>query len=178
MGRFGNAVKAVKSGGSEGKYIKLEDGASVNFTTFDQPDPGMEVSYWKDGKKVDAGTPGAERNEKIVLGVYDVDAKRGRILRVGSGTFAKLGAKIDKGGEDRVYTVSREGVGMKTRYEVDRGDRLTDDQKTAIRAADTCDPLEEAGVVPLALAQPAAPEPAPKLAAPKPATQPDDDIPF
>jgi len=174
MGRFGSYVKTVKSGGSEGKYIKLEDGSSVNFTTFDQPEPGLEVSYWKDGKKVDAGTPGAERNEKIVLGVYDTDAKRGRILRVGSGTFAKLGAKIEKNGEDRVYTISRDGIGMKTRYEVDRGDRLTDEQKRAIREADTCDPTEEAGVVPLAGGSDAA-EPA--KTAPKSAA-PDDDIPF
>lgn len=159
MGRWGDAGKAAKASSGDGKYIKLEDGSSVNVTLWEQPDAGLEVTYWKDGKKADATTAGAERNEKIVLGVYDVDAGRCRILRLGTGTFAKLCAKIEKGGEDRVYTIARDGQGLKTKYDVDRGDRLTDEQRAAIRAAEQCDPLNETGVVPLQEAEPAPPPP-------------------
>lgn len=190
MGRYGDFGRAVKSGGSDGKYVKLEDGDSINFTTLNMPDPGIEITYWKDGAKVDASTAGAERNEKIVCCVWDVDQHRCRILRIGSGTFAKLAQKIEKNGEDRIYTVSRTGLGMKTRYEVDRGDRLTEDQVSATERAEQFDPLNERNVEPLRTApkiggseaQPAASKakatPKAKPAAPPPPVESDDEIPF
>ena len=193
MGRFGDYGRAVKAGGNDGKYVKLEDGDSINFTMLNMPEPGLEVTYWRDGAKVPPGTDGADRNEKVVCCVWDTDQHRCRILRLGSGTFAKLAQKVEKNGEDRIYTVSRAGIGLKTRYEVDRGDRLTADQVGATERAEQFDPLDERDVQPLKVIAPRintpeAPPPAkpaaklsPKskpAAAPEPAAEPDDEIPF
>ena len=184
MSKWSDAAKAARKNSGDGsKYIKLDDGDSVSFALDSEAEIGEESASWKDGAKVPDGTPGSERNSKIVLSVYDLEARVFRVLRLGPGTFAKLTEKLDKFGDDRGYCLTRIGVGMKTRYEIDRLDKLTPEQSAHMRACEPIDVLGERGVVPLLPEQ--RPEPAPeRVAAPKPAgkarpaAMPDEDVPF
>lgn len=184
MGRWGDMAKSAKSSG-DGKYVKLEDGMSISFAVTDA-DVGIERTWWAGGQKVSSDTKGAELAEKVVLCVYDLEAEQCRILRLGTGTFARLSAKLDKFGEGCGYSVTRLGTGMKTKYEVDKLDKLTPEQVEAIARAETYEVLDEKDVEPLQVesepepAPPAAPSRAPKGKPPAKAAESavDDDIPF
>jgi hypothetical protein len=187
-GKWAERAKAAKAAaGGGGKYAKLGDGESIDFVLPDPENLGEERSYWLDGKTVPPDTRGAKENVKIVLGIYDLDAKANRVLRVSTGTFSDLGKLLDKYGERIGLTISREGSGIKdTKYKVSaRPGTVGDD---VWKHAADCEPvnvLDEAGVTPLPEAdEPAAapaptPKPRPAAAKAAPAAMPPDpDVPF
>lgn len=182
-------AKAVKKD-NDGKYIKLGSGEHVDFAVTDTT-RGQETSHWLDGKKVAEGTRGAQARTQIVLCVYDLGARRCRILRLTPNTFAELAAKIDRFGEGCGYSLTRKGEGLDTRWSIDRLDKLTPQQIEAIARAEPCDPLDEVGVTEIPSGDPAPAEttdPAPeravappaKAAKGRPSALPpaDEDVPF
>jgi hypothetical protein len=176
MGRWGDYKNQAPKGGSGGKYIKLADGDKVRFALTDT-EPGQRIQHWLDGKVVPEGSKGALADTKIMLCVYDVDAKSMRVLSVTPNTFARLCDKAEKFGEDKspnIYELERQKKNGKVQYELDRLDRMTPEQITARDREPVIDVFEEQGVEAL-------PEAASVVLKPAavPAGQPADaDIPF
>jgi hypothetical protein len=189
MGKWNDRAKAAKAAaGSGGKYVKFEDGTTIDFVVPDADNIGEERSFWLDGKSVDAATKGATESVKIVIGIYDLDSRTNRILKLSAGTFADLGKLLDKYGERIGVSISREGTGIKnTKYKVSaRPGTIGDD---VWKHAADCEPvnvLDERGICPLPEAdEPAAaptptpkPRPAAAKAAPAAPAELDPDAPF
>lgn len=188
--------------GGVSKWCNLKDGDSITFWLPDQS-IGCEESWWANNAKVAHDAPGAQLSQKVVISVYDVNAKHMRILRLTPPTFDRLAKSIAKGGTDRAYTVSRSRVAGRVSYHVEREDRIAPEMLERYAREPVIDVLDQDGVFPLeelrkppagGKAAPAATpdvferEPRPARQAPSRArpgaaaqphvTRPDDDIPF
>lgn len=185
-------AKSVDTGG--GKYVKLGDGDSMEFAIVPDCKLGQEVTWWLEkpnGERViaTAETAGAKESVKIAICVYDVKLRIMRYLRLTPPTFAKLGAKLDRFGEGKVYSIERgKGKNGFVEYTIDHVGPLTAEQSAHMASIDPIDVLAEKDVIPMPRAEtevpPApAPKPAPKpsrpAALPQSATPAaDDDVPF